>query len=72
MHAEAQVEVEHQRAVFDQQVFVAGAAVDDGDGVVGFGGAVQDGFGERGRSATWPGLSRVASSPGVGGRLWIR
>ena len=46
MDAEAQVEVEHQRAVFDQQVFVAGAAVDDSDGVVGFRDAVQHRLGE--------------------------
>ncbi len=29
VHAEAQLEIEHQRAVFDQHVFVARAPVDD-------------------------------------------
>jgi hypothetical protein len=43
MHAETQVQVQHQRAVFDQQVFVAGTAVDDFDRVIGEGRAVQDG-----------------------------
>lgn len=47
VHTEAQVEVEHQRAIFDEQVLVAGAAVDDRHRVVGLGDALQHRFGER-------------------------
>ena len=43
MHAEAQVQIEHQRAVLDEQVVVAVLAIDDAADVGDVRNAVQDG-----------------------------